>query len=219
MKQVVYWLQWDANETFEREGHVKVNTTPDGKIRVATCVTRPPPRHPTLRMLSDTVHDSKLIFRIHALFVWLLRGAHSAIHELMFDALPTEEQAKIEERKRTSAPLNSVAQLTTSTIQSDVSDDDDYDSLQYQYSSYGQIPLQLFKEFIARLGNVPQLQYILYHWVIGNQLIVQYINRIDDKDFLRAFASVLRVTEIPLPLITPTSSLVFSCSYPMAVAI
>ena len=196
MKQVVYWLQCDANQTFEREGHVKVNTTPDGKIRVATCVTRPPPRHATLRMLSDTVHDSKLRYRIHALFVWLLRVAHSAIHEVMFEALPTEEQTTLEERKRTSSPpRDRAAQLTTSTTQSDISDEDDYDSLQYQYSSYGQIPLQLFKEFIARLGNVLHLRYILYHWVIGNQLIVQYINRIDDKDFIRAFASVLRVRE------------------------
>ena len=30
-------------------------------------------RTPSQRMLSDIVHDTKLTYRIHALFVWLLR--------------------------------------------------------------------------------------------------------------------------------------------------
>ena len=45
------------------------------------------------------VHDSKLIYRIHGLFVWLLRTANSAINEALFDAVPTEEQTTKQERQ------------------------------------------------------------------------------------------------------------------------
>ncbi len=71
--------------------------------------------------------------------------------------------------------------------------DDDYDSLEYQYSSYGFEALKLFKQFIQKLNNITYLQYILSHWIIGNQLIIKYTNRIDNKDYIRAFASVFRV--------------------------
>jgi len=100
LRQAVYWLQYDANETYEQEGRLKVNTNLNGSsITTATYIFRPPPRVPSQRMLSDIVHDSKLTFRIHGLFVWLLRTANSAINESLFDALPTEEQTTKQERK------------------------------------------------------------------------------------------------------------------------
>jgi len=72
-------------------------------------------------------------------------------------------------------------------------DDDDYDSLEYQFSSYGSEALKYFKEFIFKLNNINHLEYILSNWIIGNQLIIKYTNRIDNKNFIRAFASVFRV--------------------------
>lgn len=74
-------------------------------------------------------------------------------------------------------------------------DEDDYDSLQYQFSSYGNAALNLFREFISKLNSTEHLKFILYHWVIGNQLIIQYTNYMEDKDFVRALVSVLRVRD------------------------
>ncbi len=99
MRQAVYWLQYDANETYEQEGRIKINTNLNGGSTSGTYIFRPPPRVPSQRMLSDIVHDPKITFRIHALFVWLLRTANSAINESFFDALPTEEQTTKQERK------------------------------------------------------------------------------------------------------------------------
>ncbi|CAF4398049.1 unnamed protein product, partial [Adineta steineri] len=90
MKQAIYWLQYDANQTYENEGHIKVNTTFNETTKVIS-VCRPPPRMPALRMISDIVQDSNLIYRVHALFVWILRTANSAINELHFDGLATED--------------------------------------------------------------------------------------------------------------------------------
>jgi hypothetical protein len=98
MRQTVYWLQNDANETYEQEGHIKVNTNLNQTI-IASYICRPPPRVPSQRMLSDILHDPKLIYRIHALFVWILRTTNLAINESLFDALPTEEQTTKRERK------------------------------------------------------------------------------------------------------------------------
>ena len=75
-------------------------------------------------------------------------------------------------------------------------DEDDYDSLQYQFSSYGYQALKFFKQFIQKLNNLTHLQSILSNWVIGNQVIIKYTNRTDDQDFIRAFASVLRVKNV-----------------------
>ena len=100
MRQVIYWLQYDANETYEQEGRIKINTTLRGnRPTTTTYVSRTPPPNPSQRMLSDIVHDPKLIFRIHSLFVWILRTANSSMHESLFDALPTEEQTTKEERR------------------------------------------------------------------------------------------------------------------------
>ena len=103
MRQAVYWLQYDANVTYEQEGRMKVNTKPNGTsstmTTTSTYIYRLPPRVPSQRMLSDMVHDSKLILRIHGLFVWILRTANSAMLESLFDALPTEEQTTKQERK------------------------------------------------------------------------------------------------------------------------
>jgi hypothetical protein len=99
LRQAVYWLQYDANETYEQEGRIKINTNLNGTSSTATYIFRPPPRAPSQRMLSDIVHDTKLTYRIHALFVWLLRTANSAINETLFDALPTEEETTKQERK------------------------------------------------------------------------------------------------------------------------
>ena len=74
-------------------------------------------------------------------------------------------------------------------------DEDDYDSLQYQFSSYGNAALNLFREFITKLNSSEHLEFILYHWVIGNQLIIKYTNYMEDKDFVRALVSVLRVRD------------------------
>lgn len=98
MRQAVYWLQSDANDTFEQEGRIRVNTNLN-QTSIATYICRPPPRVPTQRMLNDIVHDSKIIYRIHALFVWILRTTNSAMKESLFDALPTEEQTTKQERK------------------------------------------------------------------------------------------------------------------------
>jgi hypothetical protein len=99
LRQIVYWLQYDANETYEQEGRIKINTNLNGTSNTTTYIFRPPPRVPSQRMLSDIVHDTKLTYRIHALFVWLLRTANSAITETLFDALPTEEETTKQERK------------------------------------------------------------------------------------------------------------------------
>jgi hypothetical protein len=95
LRQAVYWLQYDANETYEQEGRIKLSTNFNG---INTYIFRPPPRVPSQRMLSDIVQDSKITYRIHALFVWLLRTANSAINESLFDALPTEEHITKQER-------------------------------------------------------------------------------------------------------------------------
>ncbi|CAF1020708.1 unnamed protein product [Rotaria sordida] len=219
MRQVMYWLQHDADETYEEEGRIKVNTNLNETI--PTYIFRPPPHTPSQRMLSDIVHDSKLIYRIHALFVWILRTSHSVINESLFDALPTEEQTTKQERKdicenehltkhRTRAIVEILPSILTTnkqnyfstsiyaSIDSDYQnendfDDDDYDSLEYQFSSYGNKALQLFKEFIIKLNDIKHLQHILYNWIIGNQLIIKYTNRLDNKEFIRAFASVFRL--------------------------
>lgn len=95
-RQAVYWLQYEANATFEQEGRIRINANPNGPT---IYVFRSPPRTPIARMLSEVVQDSNLIYRIHALFVWLLRTSNSAINESLFDALPTEEQTTEQERK------------------------------------------------------------------------------------------------------------------------
>ena len=100
LRQAVYWLQYDANQTYEQEGRIKVNNTNlNSTATSATYVIRTPPRVPSQRMLSDIVHDTNLTYRIHAIFVWLLRTANSAINETLFDALPTEEETTKQERK------------------------------------------------------------------------------------------------------------------------
>lgn len=97
LRQAVHWLQYDANETYESEGRIKINTNLNGTT--STYIFRPPPQTPSQRMLSDIVHDSKITFRIHALFVWLLRTANLSINECLYDALPTEEQTTRQERR------------------------------------------------------------------------------------------------------------------------
>jgi hypothetical protein len=71
--------------------------------------------------------------------------------------------------------------------------DEDFDALQYQFSSYGHEAYQIFHLFIKKLNNIKHLQYILYNWLIGNRLIIKYTNRIDNKDLIRALVSVFRV--------------------------
>ncbi|UJR25424.1 hypothetical protein I4U23_006771 [Adineta vaga] len=244
LRQAVYWLQFDANATYEQEGRIKVNTNLNGTstTSTATYIFRPPPRTPSQRMLSDIVHDTKLIYRIHALFVWILRTASTAINESLFDALPTEEQTTKQERKdiydndelsnsvikrrtttitatsitgRTQESYMMSSTLTTnhtpnpsflstslySTADNSLrydngfynDDDDDFDSLQYQFSSYGYEAFKLFELFIKQLNNTKYLQHILHNWVIGNRIILKYTNRIDNKDAIRALASVFRL--------------------------
>ena len=82
---------------------------------------------------------------------------------------------------------------TSNHYENGFDDEDDYDSLEYQFSSYGYQALKLFRQFIQKLNNPSHLQYILSNWIIGNQLIIKYTNQTDDQDFIRAFASVLRV--------------------------
>ena len=76
-----------------------------------------------------------------------------------------------------------------------LNEEDDFDSLQYQFSSYGHEAFKLFQLFVRKLNNPKYLQYILYHWVIGNRLIIKYTNVIDNKDLIRALASVFRVRD------------------------
>lgn len=102
LRQTVYWLQYEANQTYEQEGRIKINTNPNGiSTTTTTYVFRTPPQTPISRMLSEIVQDPKLIYRIHALFVWLLRTTNSAINESLFDGLPTEEQTTEQERRGT----------------------------------------------------------------------------------------------------------------------
>ncbi|CAF0783594.1 unnamed protein product [Adineta steineri] len=242
LRQAVYWLQYDANETYEQEGRIKVNTNLNGTSTTTrtTYIFRTPPCVPSQRMLSDIVHDSKITFRIHALFVWLLRMSNSAINESLFDALPTEEQTTKQERKDVydnENLSNSLTKRRTTTIVSRSTsihvqdslllsstltnytpnpgylstslystidnyhqnengyydDEDDFDSLQYQFSSYGYEALKLFELFIKKLNNIKYLQYILNNWVIGNRLILKYTNRMDSKDLICALASIFRL--------------------------
>lgn len=118
MRQAVYWLQYDANETYEQEGRIKINTSLRGnRTTTATYVSRTPPSNPSQRMLSDIVHDPKLTFRVHALFVWILRTANSAIHESLFDALPTEEHTTQQERRgKTPRSPQRLAQTTRTVL-------------------------------------------------------------------------------------------------------
>jgi len=237
MRQTVFWLQCDANQTFEQEGRIKINTNLTGVS--TTYIFRPPPANPSPRMLSDIVHDSKLIYRVHALFSWILRTANSAINEVFYDALPSEEQTTKQERKdafenensNTFVPKRRTATIVArSVIQTDVTtsmipstltdemqnssylatsiystidssqrfdnnlfDDEDFDSLQYQYSTYGIEAFKLFALFIRKLNNTKYLQYILHQWIIGNRLILKYTDLIENKDIIRALASVFRL--------------------------
>ncbi|CAF1124957.1 unnamed protein product [Rotaria sordida] len=240
LRQAAHWLQYDANETYEQEGRIKVNTNLNGISTIATYIFRPPPTVPSQRMLSDIVHDSTITFRIHALFVWLLRITNSAIKETLFDALPTEEQTTKQERKdvfddenstnittkrrRTTIISKSVTNgnqnslimsstltnngenqsylatslySTTGSYQGNdnifYNDDDDFDSLQYQFSSNSHEAFKLFQLFIKKLNNTKYLQYVLYNWVIGNRLIIKYTNRTENKDLIRCLASVFRL--------------------------
>ncbi len=72
---------------------------------------------------------------------------------------------------------------------------EDFNSLEYQFSTYGHEAFKLFELFIKKLNNIKYLQYILHNWVIGNRLIIKYTNRIDNKDLIHALASVFRVTK------------------------
>jgi len=80
--------------------------------------------------------------------------------------------------------------------ENDFHDDNDFDSLQYQFSSYGYEAFKLFKLFIKKLNDPKYLQYILQNWVIGNRIILKYTNRIDNKDLIRALASVFLVKKM-----------------------
>jgi hypothetical protein len=78
----------------------------------------------------------------------------------------------------------------------DFHDDNDFDSLQYQFSSYGYEAFKLFDLFIKKLNDPKSLQYILQNWVVGNRIILKYTNRTDTKDSIRALASVFRVKKM-----------------------
>jgi hypothetical protein len=120
-----------------------------------------------------------------------------SIYFYLLDIFENEHMTK--SRSRTiietipSTLANNNQNYFTLSIDNSNHDDDDYDSLEYQFSSYGFEGLKFFKEFILKLNNINHLQYILSNWIIGNQLIIKYTNRIDNKDFIRAFASVFRV--------------------------
>ena len=223
MREVACWLQHDANETYQQEGRIETRTNLYGNT--TTYVFRPPPRFPIQRTLSDILRDSKLIYRVHGLFSWILRTTRAAINESLFDGLPTEEQTTKYERKgklnvkdsralfvallsdlyqdeyitksRSRTITEAISSMTTRAEHSDNDldddEDDDYDSLDYQFSSYGYQALKLFKNFIKKLNDINHLQYILHNWTIGNQLIIKYNNKIDNKELIRAFASVLQV--------------------------
>jgi len=251
LRQIAHWLQSDANETYEQEGRIKINTNLNG-IATSTTVTyifRTPPNTPSQRMLCDVVHDPKIIYRVHALFVWLLRTANLVINESLFDALPTEEDTTRQERKGSHLNANEnfetcffvhvdifdseeivvrrraativarsqqeslvmSATLTETQNQSylassiystaenyysnenDLQEDEDFDSQQYQFSSYGHEALKLFQLFIKKLNNTKHLQYILQHWTIGNRLLIKYTNRIHNKNLIPELVSVFRV--------------------------
>lgn len=74
-------------------------------------------------------------------------------------------------------------------------EDDDFDSLQYHYSSNSHEAFKLYELFVKKLNNPKYLQHILHNWVIGNRLIIKYTNRTDNKDLVRALASVFRVND------------------------
>lgn len=129
LRQAVHWLQHDANETYEQEGRIKINTNINGaSATITSYIFRPPPINPSQRMFSDVVQDSKLTFRIHALFVWLLRIASSAIKETLFDGLPTEEQTTKQERKGKQKILSDSFLLPVLLLLLDVLDDENLTS-------------------------------------------------------------------------------------------
>lgn len=215
MRETVHWLQTDANQTYEREGRIQINTNLS-QSNTATYICRPPPRTPSQRMLSDVVHDSNLIHRIHALFVWILRTTNSAINESLFDALPTEDDTTKQERKdiiesepilikqRSDTVIEQIIQTprnyflssldSSNYFENHFDDEDDYDSLDYQFSTHSYEAFYLFKQFIQKLTNpIEYLQYILSNWSIGNQIIIKYMNHTDNIDYPRAFASIFRL--------------------------
>ncbi|CAF0789835.1 unnamed protein product [Adineta ricciae] len=201
MKQIIFWLQYDASQTYSHEEQIQVSAKRHGII-TATSVRRVLPCQPVQRMLSDIVCDSKLIYRAHALFVWILRTTNSAIQESLFEALPVQEriggvhnQQIVKYRSETTDDSTDVDNDTYNNSNSDVDDDDDddYDSLEYHFASYGFQALRLFRKFIMKLDNLKYLHYILFNWLTGNQLIIKYQNRTEDKDFIRAFISVFRL--------------------------
>ncbi|CAF0727764.1 unnamed protein product [Didymodactylos carnosus] len=110
VKLIAGWIQNDANLMYEKEARVKITTpTPSttsssryGHITtLPTYVYRMPPRTPISKTLSEITHDQHIAYRIHSLFVWLLRLTNSAIQENLFDAMPTEEDTTRIERKGT----------------------------------------------------------------------------------------------------------------------
>ncbi|CAF4378789.1 unnamed protein product, partial [Adineta steineri] len=123
------------------------------------------------------------------------------INELHFDGLATEDLTTKFERQNAFENDHIVKQRTGTLVDSNNLttneiidyDEDDFDSLEYHFSSYGFEALKLFKMFIQKLNNINYLEYILYNWIIGNQLIIKYTNKTNNKDYIRAFASVFRL--------------------------
>lgn len=90
---------------------------------------------------------------------------------------------------------SSIYSTSDSYYQNDIylNDENNFDLLKYQFSSYGYEGLKLFQLFIKKLNNIKYLQYILHNWLIGNRVIIKYTNRIDNKDLIHSLISVFRV--------------------------
>lgn len=97
LRQMAFWLQCDANETYRNEGHVQIEASEHGE-GASVCVDHPSAQVLAQRMLSDIVGDSKVVYRLHALFVWVLRATNSAIQESLSDGLPMAESSAEEKR-------------------------------------------------------------------------------------------------------------------------
>ena len=98
-------------------------------------------------------------------------------------------------------------------------DEDDFDCLQYPFSSYGHEAFKLFELFIRKLNDTKHLYHILHHWVTGNRLILKYTNLIGNQDLIRALASVFQVRLITLTRLYRRGLPSPSYFYLMAVAI
>ncbi|CAF0782432.1 unnamed protein product [Didymodactylos carnosus] len=249
MKQIAKWMQNDATLTYEKEARIKgvdqmtpstLSSEKYGHVitTLPAYVYRVLPHVPKNRALSEITHDQHITYRIHSLFVWLLRSTNRAIQENLFDAIPTEEETTKMERKEvlddSSDPVSSSSptaitrrrltlvnfipssQIGNSILAvNDLTVDlySDNNSQEYDFSTCANDALRLFQQFMEKINQIKHVHYILYHLCIGNQIIIKYSSKMKTKETIRQFLCLLRLL---LPdgccRLVESSAYVLSCS-------